>query len=57
MASAESGDTAKKMVYPQNEICNNIDDDCNGETDEDVTRPCGNSPFIRRMQERHPEMH
>ncbi|MEY4744647.1 MAG: hypothetical protein RL272_592 [Candidatus Parcubacteria bacterium] len=27
-------------VYGQNEACNGIDDDCDGETDEDLYRPC-----------------
>jgi hypothetical protein len=27
----------------QDEACNNMDDDCDGQIDEDVTRPCGNA--------------
>jgi hypothetical protein len=27
-------------VYPQNEICNNLDDDCDGTRDNDLFRPC-----------------
>lgn len=39
-------DYCEKIVYPQNEICNNLDDNCNGVIDEDISRPCGNSPLI-----------
>ena len=34
------------MVYPQDEICNGLDDDCDGYVDEDLSRACGNSPVI-----------
>lgn len=27
-------------VYPQNEICNNVDDNCNGTVDEGLIQPC-----------------
>jgi hypothetical protein len=29
---------------PSAETCNNLDDDCDGSTDEGLTRPCGTSP-------------
>ncbi len=37
----DSGLSACTAAYPMAEICNDIDDDCNGETDEDVQSPCG----------------
>lgn len=33
-------------VYAQEEICNDLDDDCDGEIDENLERECGNSPLI-----------
>ena len=41
-----SGDNANPVmcdapiIPPEVEVCDNIDNDCDGETDEDVTRPC-----------------
>lgn len=36
----------EETVTPQNEICNNLDDNCDGNIDENISRPCGNSPII-----------
>ncbi len=37
-------------VHPQNEICNNLDDNCNGKIDEDISRSCGNSPLTGKCK-------
>ncbi|MBR9690184.1 hypothetical protein GOV08_00695 [Candidatus Woesearchaeota archaeon] len=38
------------VVYPQNEICNGKDDDCDGKIDEILERTCGNSPTLGTCQ-------
>lgn len=43
-ATCKKGEWANcNAVMPKNETCDNVDNDCDGQTDEDVTRICGES--------------
>jgi hypothetical protein len=33
-------DRCLQVVFPRSDVCNNMDDDCDGETDEDTGTPC-----------------